>query len=285
MFHARGIRRPSYVRSLSVQLLLHRFGQRGDVVGEQEVLFRRDFHPVNIDVRFVFMFLEDLSVLYCRQDFLPTEQMEGKKVAELIEGRRLLLPWTKFPWYRKIPGYRSQVAWKMVMASMFYFFFFGMFFSLVSDGEEETEKMVKQPLVRTEAELEKKERLAKEKAKAEAERESERKAKVAAREKARKEAAAKLAAQEEAEREAQEEASRKAEEEAAAIPIGFDNWMIFVQNTRTEYQVLILLTRQKWIVIKIILHVNEISLLFGLPRLNEVSKVYFSKNKYDLQIF
>ena len=76
LLHARGIRRPSYVRSLSVLLLLHRFGQRGDVVGEQEVLFRRDFHPVNIDVRFVFMFLEDLSVLYCRQDFLATEQKE-----------------------------------------------------------------------------------------------------------------------------------------------------------------------------------------------------------------
>ncbi|XMB71298.1 excalibur calcium-binding domain-containing protein (plasmid) [Exiguobacterium acetylicum] len=179
--------------------------------------------------------------------------MEGKKVAELIEGRRLLLPWTKFPWYRKIPGYRSQVAWKMVMASMFYFFFFGMFFALVSDGEEETEKMVKQPLVRTEAEEEPKKqtdsdtvkkkreeelkaakkakaveekKAAQEKKKAELEKkkrlakekakaEAERKAKVAAQEKARKEAAAKLAAQ----------------EEAAEVPIGFDN----CDNLRTEY--------------------------------------------------
>lgn len=195
--------------------------------------------------------------------------MEGKKVAELIEGRRLLLPWTKFPWYQKIPGYRSQVAWKMVMASMFYFFFFGMFFALVSDGEEETEKVVKQPLVRTEAKEEPKKqtdsdtakkkreeelkaakkakaieekKAAQEKRRAELEKkerlakekakaEAERKAKVAAQEKARKEAAAKLAAQEEAEREAQEEAARKAEEEAAAAPIGFDN----CDDLRTEY--------------------------------------------------
>lgn len=54
---------------------------------------------------------------------------EGQMVAELIEEGRKFLPWSKFPWYRKVPGYRSQVAWKMVIATMFYSFFIGMFFA------------------------------------------------------------------------------------------------------------------------------------------------------------
>lgn len=196
--------------------------------------------------------------------------MEGKKVAELIEGRRLLLPWTKFPWYRKIPGYRSQVAWKMVMASMFYFFFFGMFFALVSDGEEDKERMVKQPLVRMEADEEPKKQTNSDTAKKKAnEQKAAAKAKVieekqAAQEKKQadlekkkqlikeKEKAeakrereaerkAKIAAQEKArkeaatklaaQKEAQRKAARKAEKEAATVPVGFDN----CDDLRTEY--------------------------------------------------
>ena len=194
---------------------------------------------------------------------------EGKMVAELIERRRKLLPWAKFPWYRKIPGYRSQVAWKMVLASMFYFFFLGMFFATALEGEDETKKVVKQPIVQTEAEeepakkktesdaekkkkaeelaaakkakaaedkkkaeQEKKKKLALEKKKAEEKREAQRKAKIVAEEKAKKEATAKLAAQQEAERKAQEEAAQRAEEEAAvALPISFDN----CDDLRTEY--------------------------------------------------
>lgn len=171
-------------------------------------------------------------------------------VAELIEGRRLLLPSTKFSWYRKIPSYRSQVGWKMVMASMFYFFFFGMFFALTSGGEEETEKVVKQPLVRTEAEEEpnkqtdfgmgkkkkeeeldavKKAMAIEEKKAAQEKKQAELEKKQAELEK--KERLSKEKAKAEAEREAQEEAARKAEEEAAAVPIGFDK----CDDLRTEY--------------------------------------------------
>lgn len=176
--------------------------------------------------------------------------MEGKKVAELIEGRRLLLPWTKFPWYRKIPGYRSQVAWKMVLASMFYFFFFGMFFALVSDREDDTAKVVKQPLVRTEAEEEPKKQtdsnvakkkaneqkaaakakvieekqVAQEKKQVDLEKKKQlikEKEKAEAKREAEAERKAKIAAQEKARKEAatklaaQEEAQRKAKEDAA----------------------------------------------------------------------
>ncbi|MGE6556248.1 excalibur calcium-binding domain-containing protein [Exiguobacterium artemiae] len=168
--------------------------------------------------------------------------MEGKKVAELIEGRRLLLPWTKFPWYRKIPGYRSQVAWKMVMASMFYFFFFGMFFALVSNGEDDTAKVVKQPLVRTEAEEEPKKQTDSDIAKKKAnEQKASAKAKVIEEKKAaqekkqadleKKKQLIKEKEKAEAQRKAKEEAARKAEKEAAAVPVGFDN----CDDLRTEY--------------------------------------------------
>ncbi|WP_304413037.1 excalibur calcium-binding domain-containing protein [Exiguobacterium sp. MH3] len=175
---------------------------------------------------------------------------EGKMVAELIEGRRKLLPWMKFPWYRKIPGYRSQVAWKMVMASMFYFFFLGMIFaSALEDVEDDTKQAVKQPVVQTEAEEEAKKsdseaakkKKAEELAAAKKAKEAEEKKKAAlekkkaeqekkkqlAKEKAKAEAKreaerkAKIAAQEKAKKKAaaklaaQQEAERKAQEEAA----------------------------------------------------------------------
>ncbi|WP_290779352.1 excalibur calcium-binding domain-containing protein [Exiguobacterium sp. UBA5002] len=162
---------------------------------------------------------------------------EGKMVAELIEGRRKLLPWMKFPWYRKVPGYRSQVAWKMVMASMFYFFFLGMIFaSALEDVEDDTKQAVKQPVVQTEAEEEPKKsdseaakkKKTEELAAAKKAKEAEEKKKAALE---KKKAAAKLAAQQEAERKAKEEAAQKAEDEAAVTQVSFDN----CDDLRTEY--------------------------------------------------
>ncbi|WP_285801381.1 excalibur calcium-binding domain-containing protein [Exiguobacterium sp. s127] len=198
---------------------------------------------------------------------------EGKMVAELIEGRRKLLPWTKFPWYRKIPGYRSQIVWKMVLASMFYFFFLGMFFAAaLEDVEDDTKQAVKQPVVQTEAETEpkksdseaakkkkaeelaaaKKAKAAEEKKKAALEKKkAEQEKKKLAQEKAKAEAKreaerkAKIAAQEKAKKEAaaklaaQQEAEKKAEEAAQkAEQVAVATTQVSFDNCddlRTEY--------------------------------------------------
>ncbi|MGX8177359.1 excalibur calcium-binding domain-containing protein [Exiguobacterium artemiae] len=234
------------------------------VATEKEGLFFYVNRRGSLDMELHLTWAEVPDTLYLRKDkndktYRTKEELlltifvgdkEGKMVAELIEGRRKLLPWTKFPWYRKIPGYRSQVAWKMVMASMFYFFFLGMFFAVaLEDVEEDTKQAVKQPVVQTEAEEEpkktdsdavkkkkdeelaaaKKAKAAEEKKKAALEKkeaEQEKKKKLA-QEKAKAEAKqeaqrkAKIATQEKAKKEAaaklaaQQEAERKAQEEAA----------------------------------------------------------------------